>query len=189
MFAGNLIQAAVWYGLVVHFRIYPLIYALPIVLVLDKRVFGSGQVPLLSTWAAKKEKDSEVSADMTDSYDRSIGFNDIFTRERVMFALVSVSVFFLCTGIFFYFYRWDFLHEALLYHLIRTDPRHNFSIYFYHIYLSYERELSVMEKLVSFLPQFVVQLIICFCFAKDILICFFLQTVAFVAFNKVGTCS
>ncbi|KAK8541721.1 hypothetical protein V6N13_137688 [Hibiscus sabdariffa] len=105
----------------------------------------------------------------------------------IIICLINGSVFLLCTGFFFRLYGWEFLHEALLYHLTRTDPRHNFSIYFYHIYLNYERDLSVLEKLISFLPQFIVQLVLVFCFAKDLVFCFFVQTVAFVAFNKVIT--
>lgn len=104
-----------------------------------------------------------------------------------MFGLISGAVFFFCTGIFFHLYGWEFLHEALLYHLTRTDPRHNFSIYFYHIYLHYEQEFSVSEKLVSFLPQVLVQLVLISRFARDLPFCFFVQTVAFVAFNKVIT--
>ncbi|KAL7236310.1 hypothetical protein ACSBR1_019561 [Camellia fascicularis] len=111
----------------------------------------------------------------------------MLTQERLMFRLISGSVFVICTGIFFYLYRWEFLHEALLYHLTRTDPRHNFSIYFYHIYLHYEHEFSVSEKLISFLPQFIVQLALILHFAQDLPFCFFVQTVAFVAFNKVIT--
>jgi len=44
-------------------------------------------------------------------------------------------IFFLLTGLFYRMYGMEFLHEALLYHASRTDHRHNFSIYFYGIYL------------------------------------------------------
>lgn len=43
----------------------------------------------------------------------------------------------------------------------------------------------MVEKLISFLPQFMVQLALVFCFAWDLPFCLFLQTVAFVALNKV----
>ncbi|RYR73684.1 hypothetical protein Ahy_A02g008152 isoform B [Arachis hypogaea] len=108
----------------------------------------------------------------------------IFTRKRLMFGLVSAAVFFLFTGLSYYLYGWGFLHEALLYHLTRTNPRHNFSIYFYHIYLHYGYDISVVEKLISFLLQFMVQLVLILCFAKDLPFCLFAQT---VAFNKVIT--
>lgn len=104
-----------------------------------------------------------------------------------MFALISGGVFLACNAVSFYFYGQEFLHEALLYHLTRTDPRHNFSIYFYHIYLHYERQFSAVEKLISFLPQFTVQFALVFCFSQDLVFCIFLQTVAFVTFNKVIT--
>ncbi|XP_022847419.1 GPI mannosyltransferase 1-like isoform X2 [Olea europaea var. sylvestris] len=111
----------------------------------------------------------------------------IFTWRGLVFGFVSGSIFFILTGLCFYFYGWDFLDEALLYHLTRTDPRHNFSIYFYHIYLHYEQEFSSLEKLISFLPQFIVQLALIFRFAYDLPFCFFVQTLTFVAFNKVIT--
>ncbi|PIA27154.1 hypothetical protein AQUCO_08300090v1 [Aquilegia coerulea] len=111
----------------------------------------------------------------------------LLTRERILFGLLSASVFFFWTWLFFYLYQWEFLNEALFYHLTRTDPRHNFSIYFYHIYLHHEREFSILEKLVSFLPQLTVQLVLIFRYAQDLPFCLFVQTVAFVAFNKVVT--
>lgn len=177
---GKLLQAAFWYGLVVHLRIYPIIYALPIILALDSLHFRLGKKPLLEQWSS-------------DCQNVNLGcqlrgiLRNFYTRERLMFGLMSGAVFFVFTGLFYYLYGWDFLHEALLYHLSRTDPRHNFSIYFYHIYLHYENKFSLMEKLISFLPQFFVQLALILRYAQDLPFCFFIQTVAFVAFNKVIT--
>ncbi|XP_057962900.1 GPI mannosyltransferase 1 [Malania oleifera] len=184
---GKVLQAAVWYGLLVHFRIYPIIYALPIVIILDPLYYQFGQKPTLSNWSSSQGKLAQGFSSKVNLYDIWITLTGLFTRGRLLFGLVSGAVFFACTGFFFYLYRWEFLHEALLYHLTRTDPRHNFSIYFYHIYLHYGHEFSVVEKLISFLPQFMVQLVLIFCCARDLPFCFFVQTVAFVAFNKVIT--
>ena len=186
-FAGNLLQAAFWYGLVVHLRIYPIIYVLPIILVLDPLRFRFHKKPALTEWSSRNGRSAQnlSSKKVTAAHQLWVALSSMFTVERLMFGLISGSVFFFCTGFFFYLYGWEFLNEALLYHLTRIDPRHNFSIYFYHIYLHYRHEFTVLEKLVSFLPQFIVQLALVFRFAQDLPFCFFVQTVAFVAFNKV----
>ncbi|KAL9242493.1 hypothetical protein vseg_016485 [Gypsophila vaccaria] len=181
---GQIYKAAIWYGFIVHFRIYPIIYALPIVLVLDPQYIQSGQKPEIVKWSSHPEN-------ATESLDNSRALwtivRSFFSGTRIIFALLSGSIFLACTGVFYYLYGWEFLHEALLYHLTRTDPRHNFSIYFYHIYLHYQDEFSIVEKLISFLPQFTLQLVLMFSFALDLPFCFLAQTVAFVAFNKVIT--
>ncbi|CAL9231126.1 unnamed protein product [Arabidopsis halleri] len=185
---GNLSQAAFWYGLVVHFRVYPIIYALPIILVLDSQIFRSGQKPALEDWNTGQAKTPISNTERkTFLFNLLTTLKSLFSRERIMFALISGGVFLACNAVSFYFYGHEFLHEALLYHLTRTDPRHNFSIYFYHIYLHYERHFSAVEKLISFLPQFTVQFALVFSFSQDLVFCIFLQTVAFVAFNKVIT--
>ncbi|XP_024959546.1 GPI mannosyltransferase 1 [Cynara cardunculus var. scolymus] len=186
---GNLFQGAVWYGLVVHMRIYPIIYALPIVIILDPCHFHPVRNPVIVDWNSREAKSRVISrtAKFVDSHQLRVLFSSMFTRPRILFGLISATIFFFFSGIFFYLYEWEFLHEALLYHLTRTDPRHNFSIYFYHIYLNYERDFSISEKLISFLPQLTVQLVLIFRFAQDLPFCFFVQTVAFVAFNKVIT--
>ncbi|KAK6150325.1 hypothetical protein DH2020_015257 [Rehmannia glutinosa] len=185
----RLLQAAFWYGLVVHLRIYPIIYALPIILILDPRHFQTGKKPVLMDWSSSTLNSSSGASDSKITRSQYIWnfFTSIITWRRVTFGIISGSTFFILTGLCFYLYGWDFLHEALLYHLTRTDPRHNFSIYFYHIYIHYEREFSILEKLIAFLPQFIVQLVLIFHFALDLPFCFFLQTLAFVAFNKVIT--
>ncbi|KAL2551333.1 GPI mannosyltransferase 1 [Forsythia ovata] len=185
----KLLQASFWYGLVVHLRIYPIIYALPIIFILDPLHFQPGKKPVILDWSSRKSMSSWGSS-TSKTTDLRYGWSiltSMFTWRRLMFGIISGSIFFILTGLCFYLYGWDFLHEALLYHLTRVDPRHNFSIYFYHIYLHYDHDFSSMEKLISFLPQFIVQLVLIFLFARDLPFCFFLQTLAFVAFNKVVT--
>ncbi|KAG8383606.1 hypothetical protein BUALT_Bualt04G0031400 [Buddleja alternifolia] len=181
--------AAFWYGLVVHLRIYPIVYAFPIILLLDPLYFQPGKKPILSEWSSRTSVSSQNSSNTKTTKSKYIwnSLTSMITWRRVKFGIISGSTFFILTGLCFYFYGWNFLHEALLYHLTRTDPRHNFSIYFYHIYLNYEQDFSIVEKLIAFLPQFIVQLVLIFRFAFDLPFCFFLQTLAFVAFNKVIT--
>ncbi|XP_057464578.1 GPI mannosyltransferase 1-like isoform X2 [Actinidia eriantha] len=144
---------------------------------------------LMKEWSSCNGRSAQnlSSKKVTGAHRLWVALSSMFTVERLVFGLISGSVFFFCTGFFFYLYGWEFLNEALLYHLTRIDPRHNFSIYFYHIYLHYGHEFTVLEKLISFLPQFTVQLALVFRFAQDLPFCFFVQTVAFVAFNKVIT--
>ncbi|CAL5381967.1 unnamed protein product [Camellia sinensis] len=169
---SNLLQAALWYGLFLILSTSGLIRTL----LLQNGVLVTVSQPKIS-----------VSRKLLLNTRLWVALTSMLTRERLMFGLISGSVFVVCTGIFFYLYRWEFLHEALLYHLTCTDPRHNFSIYFYHIYLHYEHDFSVLEKLIPFLPQFIVQLALVLRFAQDLPFCFFVQTVAFVSFNKVIT--
>ncbi|XP_073116955.1 GPI mannosyltransferase 1 isoform X2 [Elaeis guineensis] len=190
--AGKVVQAAFWYGLIVHFRIYPIIYSLPLVLVLSKQNISPAGKPYLWQWSFSQTTSSQSSdiraAKTSVSWTGPWVFiRGIITRDTVLFGFLSGCMFFLWTAIFFLLYGWDFLNEALLYHLTRTDPRHNFSIYFYHIYLHHQQGFSAIEKLISFLPQLMVQFALILFFAGDLPFCLFLQTVAFVAFNKVMT--
>ena len=180
-------QAAFWFGLLVHFRIYPIIYVLSILLILDPYVYCYGRKPALQNWSCGDQESPRSShiIRLADLFHPWFTLRRALTKERILFGFISGAVFLFCTAFFYCLYGWDFLHEALLYHLTRTDPRHNFSIYFYHIYLQLEHKILVVEKLISFLPQFIVQFILVLRFAQDLPFCWFLQTVAFVAFNKV----
>lgn len=183
-------QASFWYGLIVHFRIYPIIYAIPFVIVLGKNYAGPAGRPILTQWTSKQHLQSDKSSPSVEGATSLLTnlwnfLTSLITRNTILFGLLSGSMFFLWTGVFFYLYGWEFLNEALLYHLSRTDPRHNFSIYFYHIYLHHQQGFSSIQKLASFLPQLIVQLALILRFSRDLPFCLFLQTVAFVAFNKV----
>ena len=74
-----------------------------------------------------------------------------------------------------------------MYHLTRRDHRHNFSPYFYLMYLVSDGPTPAAVSLLAFLPQLVLLVVLSAKFYRDLPFCLFVQTIAFVAFNKVIT--
>ena len=58
-----------------------------------------------------------------------------FSRAQLQFAATSLTTFLGLGAMCYHLYGQPFLEEAYIYHSTRKDPRHNFSIWFYHIYL------------------------------------------------------
>mmetsp|Transcript_32546 Transcript_32546/g.56288 ORF Transcript_32546/g.56288 Transcript_32546/m.56288 type:complete len:372 (+) Transcript_32546:178-1293(+) len=144
------VQAGVWYGLAVHFRVYPIIYSISLWLNIDS------QVLILPT------------------------------RRRLLFAIVSAGTFIALGALFYWVYGFEFLQETYLYHISRKDNRHNFSIYFYLLYLTYNTATST--GLIAFLPQFSLIIYAAWKLARlDLPLALFTQTMVFVIFNKVVT--
>lgn len=147
---GHLKTAAIWYGLAVHFRIFPIFFAIPIMFHL--RTF----------------------------------------RRIFIFGLISASV---CCGLVGLFYLKDgyrFIYEAYLYHFVRKDHRHNFSIFYYAIYLASssvdQTLLTNILTFAGFVPQLMSLVFVGIRFGREsFMFAIFLQTVIFVAFNKVIT--
>ncbi|SBS87116.1 GPI mannosyltransferase I, putative (PIGM) [Plasmodium ovale curtisi] len=84
-------------------------------------------------------------------------------------------------------YGHEFVYESFIYHLVRRDHRHNFSLFFYIMYLSIEQNSKIIP-LITFLPQIILVCLFGFKYAKSNLdLSMFLQTVAFIALNKVCT--
>jgi len=154
----RLTLGSILYGFSVHFKIYPILYSLPILYMLDSNYLG-------------------VKTKLINS-------------ARIKFFVLSASTFFLLTGIMFKIYGMEFLNETYFYHLIRKDHRHNFSIYFYQMYLSTSVSESLFSKilgLLTFIPQMLLIVLIGIYYYKDIIFCCFLQTYIFIAYQKVCT--
>jgi GPI mannosyltransferase 1 subunit M len=107
------VLAGLVYGLSVHFKIYPIIYSIPFYLFIDcdRQAIYARKKPILS-----------------------IIFTNFFTKNRLTFTLVSSLTFASLTYIFYLKYGYEFLYEGYLYHFIRKDNRHNYSVYWYMIY-------------------------------------------------------
>jgi phosphatidylinositol glycan class M len=158
----NYTAAAFWYGLSVHFKIYPIIYSFVFYLYIDC--------------------DKQGILKGTSSI-----WTNFFTKNRIKFTLISALTFFAFTGVFYLRYGYEFLYESLLYHFIRKDNRHNYSVYFYTIYQMYDRESSTLFAILAFVPQWSVMIITGFLFYYDLFFAMLIQTWVFVVFNKVVT--
>uniref|UniRef100_A0AC35FPI6 GPI mannosyltransferase 1 n=1 Tax=Panagrolaimus sp. PS1159 TaxID=55785 RepID=A0AC35FPI6_9BILA len=95
----------------------------------------------------------------------------------------------MCTvGLCYWFYGYKGLFESLLYHFSRYDIRHNFSPYFYPLYLNAnDPEMLKLIGFGAFIPQAAAVIAFAFKYSQDLEFCWFLTTFAFVTLNKVST--
>lgn len=115
------------------------------------------------------------------------------------FTCMSALAYFLMNFVAWFIWGQPFIDNALLYHLIRSDHRHNFSAYFLPIYLGIDNGESqgaltqvflkvINSPIFSFLPQLGTVAAVGFALGgSDLILSCFVQTVVFVAWNKVYT--
>ncbi|KAJ2768062.1 GPI mannosyltransferase 1, partial [Coemansia nantahalensis] len=159
------------FGLSVHLKIYPAIYAVPLLCVLDNSAFGGGG-------------SSGRSLPQPTARSRLVA---LFNVHRITFAAVSGATFLALTAAMYGIYGYEFLDETYLYHVTRRDHRHNYSAWFLPIYLTFASPTSVAMGLLTFLPQVATVAVLGLAFGRDLYFAAFAQTFAFVAYNKVCT--
>ncbi|TRY69866.1 hypothetical protein DNTS_015328 [Danionella cerebrum] len=183
--SSRVFGASVLFGLAVHMRLYPITYSLPIVLSLGlDQNSGNRNVNKRNTSGKGHNQWRSSSALQI--------LNRFFSKDMLIFAVGSASVFLSLGLIFYYMYGEQFLNQWLLYHLSRKDIRHNFSPFFYLLYLSSDPgvEKGVMSSalgLTLLLPQLLLLIAASFAFRSDLPFCCYVHTHILVSFNKICT--
>ncbi|CBZ54994.1 putative GPI mannosyltransferase 1 [Neospora caninum Liverpool] len=200
--------AAICYGLAVHVKIFPVVYGIPILLFLRGQPLGNALPPVDQVLrlprlnVAAMLAPASLFAFLSALFQLLRAAVFLFSLPLVLplrllprlnaaqrrFGLLSVGTFFGLGTIFYLCYGWPFLFEAYLYHFSRVDIRHNFSLFFYLLYLSAQTPSKALG-IITFIPQMATCLLVgCYYAQKGKLeLAFFLQTLIFVALNKVCT--
>lgn len=139
----NVIKCGIFHGLAIHFRLYPVFFSLAYFMYLS---------------------------DMKNNINSFRSIMKCFlkpNRKQVLLVVSVLKVLIFTTGIFYLLYNYKFLYESIIYHFVRKDTRHNFSLYFYLQYLnSGELRVNVLEKLLTATPQLVLIILISFHFCR-----------------------
>lgn len=194
---GRRAAPAALYGLAVHLRIYPIIYAPAIVLFLARRSRqrqgGGGRGA-----ASAKASAAEASPTTSDG----LRWAAAVAREGALFGGLSGGLFLALGAACYRLYGQPFLHEAFLHHVGRRDPRHNFSPAYYPVYLQFmdywpgggassggasggSGAPDVSRWAAA--PQAALLLALAACLHDRLPLAWALLTWAFVAFNRVAT--
>ncbi|CAD7011345.1 GPI mannosyltransferase 1 [Ceratitis capitata] len=157
--------AGLAHGFAIHLRLYPLLFSLAYYL-------------CLSTSLARNTRD----------FLRQLLFP---SYRQLLLVLGTCIALFAVTGFFYRLYGWQYIYEAYLYHFVRRDVRHNFSLYFLLQYLSGNAtETSLIEKLLILAPQLFLLLYLSFSFGQfrqTLTFCVFALAFVMVTFNSVVT--
>ncbi|RNF12254.1 mannosyltransferase [Trypanosoma rangeli] len=157
-------QAAAVLGFAIHFKLYPVIYVLPLTLSMLERA-------------------------QADTISRKL---KRVLPELTLCGLLVILFFAIPTMVCYQWFGQQYLDEAFMYHLRREDHRHNFSPYWLLMYLNMaSRHLGVgtdyVPGLFAFLPQALVLLFVSYKLRRNVAHACCVQTMLFVAFNKVCT--
>jgi phosphatidylinositol glycan class M len=129
--AGRLVAAALLFGLAVHWRLYPLIFALPLL-----RHFALQRQRKQAAAKQRQRPNSSRPGGAGLAARLAAAAGSLVSPRGVAFGALSGFLFLGLAALFYWLYGPLFLHETYLYHASRTDPRHNFSPYFYPAYLA-----------------------------------------------------
>ena len=169
--------AAILLALAVHFKLFPVVYG----------------VSILMHLANYRRHALAVMCGISKP-----SFYDVHALG-LQFACRAAVAYFAMDAVAWLIWGQPFIDNALLYHLWRRDHRHNFSVYFLQTYLGLDGapemsqaqsylSLALNSPLSSFVPQLALLAGVGIMLGGlDLLLSCFIQTVVFVAWNKVYT--
>ncbi|EDV37047.1 uncharacterized protein Dana_GF11630 [Drosophila ananassae] len=156
--------AGLAHGLVIHLRLYPLLFSLGYYLALSTRLT---RTPLDFLWQILRPNTQQLCL--------VVG---------TILSLVAL------TWTFYLMYGWEYIYEAYLYHFVRKDPRHNFSVQFLMQYLGSTADTSVLVKFLVMAPQLLLVLYLSLSlgqFRQTLPFCIFTVAFVIVTYNSVVT--
>jgi len=161
----NAIATGLLLAVAIHMKIYPIIYSLCIFCIFYKLDMG-------------------VLSQKIAWYQILLPFS-LFSKEklRLKFIFSTALTFIVVILLFYLLYGYEYLVQSFLYHISRRDIRHNFSVYFYVMYLNPDKILNFF----GFVSQVAILIFVSLSKYEDPPFCFFLLTYTFVTFNKVCT--
>ena len=164
--------AGLVHGIAVHSKLYPIIYTL--------------------SFMAHFGKSGSLNASSKDSFDLfRLWLWRLLCPASIVFFVSSLLTFVGLTYLAVLLFGQKSLDEGLLYHFSRVDHRHNYSIFWYGIYLARARVESSMMNVAGqtlLLPQVVLLVYTSLGIApNDLSLALFCQTYLFVTLNKVIT--
>jgi phosphatidylinositol glycan class M len=208
--------AGLWHGIAIHVKIYPIIYTLSFAACLSSSLDST----MPRDPAGASSSHNHVTAKRRGIARTTINLLvhwllRLLSPLPILFGTVTLLTFASLTYASYAMYGFQSLQEGLLYHLSRVDHRHNYSIFWYWIYLSRARAAETAVSLAAtatdsfhpphdgvalasssfgvlgrllLLPQAALLLYVSLGVApKRLNLALFVQTFAFVALNKVVT--
>lgn len=163
------------HGVAVHVRLYPIVYSLTLFMYLsDFSYYGTEQRKKVQNNC--KQLGSIEDNGAVKKNNKSVSLCEpkrktIFKKEYLMYVLPNSDQLKLISGcllslavltmFFFLLYGYKFIYEAYIYHLVRSDSRHNFSLYFYLQYLTAGvKSVGMWQKTLVVLPKIVLLLVL-----------------------------
>lgn len=210
--------AGIMHGVAVHGKLYPIIYTLSFMVYFSRRECALGvrverniDTRKNMMWRKLKSPTCHISDEKEKELLRlpwfhfsrlyhliKLWIHRILSSTSILFGISFLSSFGILTCVSVYFYGSQALTEGLLYHFSRVDHRHNYSMFWYWIYLARGRvasqigsttpsSLSFMGRALL-LPQIILIVYSSLGIAPyDLEFALFLQTFLFIALNKVIT--
>jgi GPI mannosyltransferase 1 subunit M len=111
-------------------------------------------------------------------------------RQQLLLVAGTLASLSAITLLFYQLYGYQFLYESLLYHLVRKDTRHNYSLFFYLQYLGSASDVSALEKLFTLVPPILLVTLLSFAFGRNrqtLPLCLFSIALVICTYNSVLT--
>ncbi|CAH1992290.1 unnamed protein product [Acanthoscelides obtectus] len=210
--------AGIVHGISIHFRLYPIIYSLTYFMYFSKYSFYTTEdrrikKKNLNAVTNEKVRKQLKNVENTIVESSSLGGHKmmpvhdvdekktIFKLKYLFYVIPNFDQLKLISGcllslgcftvMFYKMYGYKFLYETYIYHFVRKDPKHNFSLYFYLQYLTaWVKNIGMWQKVLMLLPQLVLILVFSVRYGLNKISLNFsilTQTIVFVIYNSVLT--